>query len=99
MHGEIKKLLLSKLRCTCSFLFEEKYPESKNIASTKNLLPFLINEGSHFEEKYIICVKEPTSVLVTIQFSAAMKTHVIYSSLLDFKNNGITFAQAICQKG
>ena len=54
MHGEIKKLILSKLRCTCPFVFEEKYPESKNIASTKNLLPFFINEGSHFEEKYIV---------------------------------------------
>ena len=99
MHCEIKKLLLSKLRCTCPFLFKEKYPESKNIASSKILLPFFINEGSHFVEKYIICAKEPTPVLVTIQFSAAMKTHVIYSSLLDFKDNAFTFAQAICQKG
>ena len=41
MHGEIKKLLLSKKN------IEEKYPESKNIASTKNLLPFFINERSH----------------------------------------------------
>ena len=94
MHGEIKKLLLSKLLCTCPFLFEQKYPESKNRASTENLLPFFINEGSHFEE--IFCVKEPTPVLLTIQFSAAMKTLVIYSSLLKFP---ITFAQAVCQGG
>ena len=82
MHGEIKKLLLSKLLCTCPFPFEQKYPESNNRASTENLLPFFINEGSHFEE--IFCVKEPTPVLLTIQFSAAMKTLVIYSSLLNF---------------
>ena len=54
MYGEIKKLLLSKLLSTCPFLFEEKYPESKNIASTENILPFFINEGSHFEEKYFV---------------------------------------------
>ena len=82
MHGEIKKLLLSKLLCTCPFPFEQKYPESNNRASTENLLPFFINEGSHFEE--IFCVKEPTPELLTIQFSAAMKTLVIYSSLLNF---------------
>ena len=55
MQGETKKLTLSKLLySTCPFLFEEKYPESKNIASTENLLPFFINEGSHFEEKYFV---------------------------------------------
>ena len=59
MQGETKKLTLSKLLyrplySTCPFLFEEKYPESKNIASTENLLPFFINEGSHFEKKYFV---------------------------------------------
>ena len=55
MQGETKKLTLSKLLySTCPFLFEEKYPESKNIASTENLLLFFINKGPHFEEKYIV---------------------------------------------
>ena len=85
MQGEIKKLTLKSYCVHAPFLFEEKYPESKNIASTENLLPFFINEGSHFEEKF--CVKEPTPVLLTIQFSAAIKTLVIYSSLLDLPSH------------
>ena len=35
----------------------------------------------------IHCVKEPTPVLLTIHFSAAMKTLVIYSSLLDLPSH------------
>ena len=90
MQGETKKLTLSKLL----YRPVQYMPLSfrRKISRKQKYSIYWKSPSIFYQQRFpfwgeIHCVKEPTPVLLTIHFSAAMKTLVIYSSLLDLPSH------------